>query len=214
MSSLVPVVRAVVREELKALRATELGVVSNVRTKDGGDNNIDVDLLLRGSALELLRVPVALSRLGLSAAPQVEDLAVVSFVGGDLNSPVVLGFLYDEQTRPPDAAPDEVVYEVPDSGSSDARRVEIKTASGHTVTLLDDSVSIVMGSTTMTVEADGDITLESGANLALKATGSLSIEAGQDVTIKGLSVTAEGQTEAKLKGVQVSIAGLTNFSAS
>ena len=214
MSSLVPVVRAVVREELKSLRGTELGVVSKVRTKDGDDNNIDVDLLLHGSAVELLRVPVALSRLGLSAAPKLEDLAVVGFVGGDLNAPVVLGFLYDDKTRPPDAKPEEVVYEVPDQASGEARRVEIKTASGHTVTLFDDSVEIAMGSTKMVVEADGDITLEAGGNLTLKASGSVSIEAGQDVTIKGLSVTAEGQTEAKLKGVQVAIAGLTSFSAS
>ena len=47
------------------------------------------------------------------------DLAVLVFVGGDLNGPVVLGFLYDEQTQPPDGKPTEIVYEVPDDAAED-----------------------------------------------------------------------------------------------
>ena len=39
------------------------------------------------------------------------------------------------------------------------------------------------------------------------------IEAQQSVSLKGLSVSAEAQTEAKLKGVTTSIAGLTSFSS-
>ena len=48
--------------------------------------------------------------------------AIVAFVGGDLNGPVVLGFLYDDQRHPPKADADEVVYEVPDDGVELAAR--------------------------------------------------------------------------------------------
>lgn len=216
MSRLVPLVRAVVREELSALRTVELGVVTAVATNEGGsgDSNIDVNLQLRGSGLELQRVPVSLARLGLSMAPREGDLAVIGFVAGELNAPVVIGMLYDDQARPPDAKPSEIVYEVPDDAASGDRCLEIKLPSGNTLTVKDATVEIAMGSTMLTVEADGDVTLEAGGNLNLKAGGSIAVEAGGEVTIKGLSVTAEGQTEVKLKGVQVAIAGLTSFSAS
>ena len=216
MSSIVPALKAVVRDELAAQRAAELGIVTQVYTNEGGsgDTNLAVNLRVRGSALELQHVPVAVGRLGLSAVPRVGDLAVVVFVGGDLNGPVVLGFLYDEQTRPPDGKASEIVYKVPDDAADDDRRIEVQLPSGNTLTLQDKKLTVTMGGTTLTVEADGAITLDAAGDLKLKAGGSVSIEAGTDATLKaGTSVTVEGQVEAKLKGVTTSIAGMTSFSS-
>jgi phage baseplate assembly protein gpV len=216
MSSIVPALKAVVRDELATQRAAELGIVTQVYTNEGGsgDTNLAVNLRVRGSALELQHVPVAVGRLGLSAVPRVGDLAVVVFVGGDLNGPVVLGFLYDEQTRPPDGKASEIVYKVPDDAADDDRRIEVQLPSGNTLTLQDKKLTVTMGGTTLTVEADGAITLDAAGDLKLKAGGSVSIEAGTDATLKaGTSVTVEGQVEAKLKGVTTSIAGMTSFSS-
>ena len=216
MSGIVPALQAVVRDELATQRSAELGIVTQVYTNEGGsgDTNLAVNLRVRGSALELQHVPVAVGRLGLSSVPRVDDLAVVVFVGGDLNSPVVIGFLYDEQTRPPDGKATEIVYKVPDDAADDDRRIEVELPSGNKLTLQDKKLTVTMGGTTLTVEADGAITLDAAGDLKLKAGGAVKIEAGTDATFKaGTSVTVEGAAEAKLKGATTTIAGMTSFSS-
>jgi uncharacterized protein involved in type VI secretion and phage assembly len=213
---IVPMLRAVVREELAAARALELAIVTRVYTNEGGsgDNNLAVDARVRGSALELQRVPVAVGRLGMSVVPREGDLAAISFVGGDLNAPIALGFLYDEQTRPPDAGKDEVVYKVPDDAADGKRRFELQLPSDRKLTIHDDKVVITMGSSSLTIEADGDIHLEAGGDLILKASGKLNLEAGGEATLKGNSVKVEGATSAALKGTTTSIKGTIDFSPS
>jgi phage gp45-like len=177
---------------------------------------------MHGSALELQRVPVVASRIGLSAAPREGDTAVVAFVGGDLNGPVILGFIHDDQRHPPKAEVDEIVYEVPDDGSS-SRRLEIVLTNGNTVTVLDENVTITMGGTKLDVAADGDVTIEAATDLVLKAGGDVKIEAGKNLdakasanaTIKAdANATVEGTAAATLKGATTSIAGITSFSPS
>lgn len=216
MTAIVPSLRALIRAELAALRLTDLGVVTRVYTNDGGSGETatEVDVRLRGSTVELQRVPVAVGRLGLSCVPRVDDLVVLSFIGGDLNAPVVLGCMYDERVLAPDAKDDELVYVVPDDARDGARRVELQLPEGRKVTVEDAKLTITMGETTITVEADGAVTIEAKGDLTLKSQGAVSIEAQGDATLKGQSVTVEGSSSAKLKGSTTTIAGTTNFSAS
>ena len=169
MSLVVPVLRAVVRDELADVQPLSLGAITSVVSNgDGtGAHNIEVNVRLHGSALELQRVPVVAGRIGLSAAPREGDTAVVAFVGGDLNGPVVLGFLHDDQRHPPKADVDEVVYEVRDDGSS-KRRVEVVLTNGNTVSLHDDNVTVTMGGTKIDVASDGAITIEAAGDLILE----------------------------------------------
>src|SRR5262245_1213366 len=156
MNGIVPALQAVVRDELATQRTVELGVVTRVFANEGGsgDTNLAVNVRIRGSALELQHVPVAVGRLGLSVVPRVDDLAVIAFVGGDLNGPVVIGFLYDEQTQPPDGKATEIVYVVPDDADEAARRIEVELPSGNKLTVQDKKLTVTMGGTTLTVEAD------------------------------------------------------------
>ncbi|AGP41410.1 phage baseplate assembly protein V [Sorangium cellulosum] len=215
MSAIVPSLRALIRAELAALRLPELGVVTRVYTNDGGKGEVanEVDLRLRGSTLELQRVPVLVGRLGFSCVPRVDDLVMIAFAGGDLNAPVVIGSLYDERVLAPDAGPDELVYTVPDDARDGARRVELQLPNGRAITIEDAKVTIAMGKTTITVEADGAITLEAGGDLTLKAGGNIALEAKGTASVKGSSVVVEGDSDAKLKGATTTIAGTTNFSA-
>ena len=73
MTALVPALQAVVRDELAAVHTIELGIVTATYTNDGGtgDTNLAVDARIRGSALELQHIPVAVGRLGLSLGPRV-----------------------------------------------------------------------------------------------------------------------------------------------
>jgi uncharacterized protein involved in type VI secretion and phage assembly len=224
MTALVPVLQAIVREELTAGRAVELGVVTRTYTDEAGDGatNLAVDLRLRGSALELQHVPVAVGRLGMSLAPREGDLAVVAFVGHDLHGGVILGFLYDEQAHPPKATPAEVVYAVPDDEQDGVRRLHLELPNGNTLSVEDAKLTVTMGATTVVVEGDGDIRLtakgavaiEAGGDLTLKAGKAVTVEAGTDAAVKGVNVTVQGQASAALKGATTSIAGVTSFSAS
>jgi phage baseplate assembly protein gpV len=222
MSLLLPTLRAVARDELAAVRPISLASVTAVDTNadDSGKRNVEVNAQLHGSDLELQRVPVTTGRVGLSAAPRVGDTVVVAFVGGDLNGPVVIGSLYDDQQHPPKAAPDEIVYQVPDDASS-SRRIEIVTASGHTVTITDDEVTIVMGDTTLALAADGAVTVASATDITLEAQGDISITAGKNLNLEAsanatVKASAQGTFEAQattVKGSTTTIAGMTSFSA-
>jgi len=211
----VPALQAVVRDELAAMRPVDLGVVTVAHTNEGGtgDSNLAVDLRLRGSALELQRVPVAVGRLGVSAVPRPGDLAVVAFVGGAVDGAVVIGFVYDDETRPADAGADEVVYVVPDDARDGARRLAVELPNGNTLTVEDSKASVTLGGTTLTVEADGAITLEAAGDLVLKAGGKVAIEASGDVSVAGSKVAIEAQAAASIKGASVKLAGPTDFSA-
>lgn len=213
MSPVVPLIEAVARREVAAHRTLSLGVVTEVRTNDGGaaDHHLDVDVRLHGTSAVVQRVPVAVARVGLSAVPRVDDLVVVGFLDGDVNGAIVLGVLHDADTPSPDAAPDEIVYQVPDD-SSDSRRFELQMPNGNAFTVQDSEVRIAMGGTSIVVEGDGNITLESAADITLKAQGALTLEAATTATIKGVSVTAEASGAAKLKGATTTIAGNTSFS--
>jgi phage baseplate assembly protein gpV len=218
MSLFVPTVRAIVRAEIDQRRDLALAVVTQVFT--GAEDYLAVNAQLRGSDLELQKVPVMVGRAGISAIPRVDDLVVIGFLHGDVNAPLVLGHVYDDAAPPPDAKPDEVVYVVPDEESDEARRLHVELPNGNTLTVTDSKVSVIMGGTTIEVEADGSIKLTAAADLELnadgdiklKAGGNVNIEAGGDAVLKGTSVTAEGSGEAKLKGANVSIAGNTSFS--
>jgi uncharacterized protein involved in type VI secretion and phage assembly len=222
MSNLIPTLRAIIREELTRYRMPELGVVSGVFSKDSdsGDGNHQVNVTLRGSGVELQRAPVAVDRAGWSALPREGDLVVVSFLDGDLNSPVVLGTIYDNTLRPPKGAPLEVVYQPPDDEDASVRRFHLELPGGSSITYGDDKLTVTSGGTEIVVEKDGDVSVKSAGNVKIESQGDISLEAGgnvtvkaqQNVSVKGLAATLEGQGSTTVKGPSISVAGLTSFS--
>jgi len=224
MSEILESLRSIIREELARQRAPELGIVTQVFSRDSGgsDNNHQVNVRLRSSGVELQHVPVVVGRLGLSMLPAEGDLVVVAFLDGDLNAPVVLGSVYDADRRPPIGKGVEVVCQPPDQGDSSMRRFHFELPSGSTLTIDDDKLHIASGSTEVTVERDGDVTVKSAAkvnieasgDITLKASGNLELSAQSNVKISGLQVSVEGQSQTQVKGAQITLAGLTNFSAS
>jgi uncharacterized protein involved in type VI secretion and phage assembly len=223
MTDLVATIRAIVRDELLRRRGPELGTVTqlNPKTGDDDDGNHQVNVQLR-SGLELQRVPVVVSRVGLSALPNVGDLVVVDFIGHDLNAPIALGCLYDEQAHPPVAQEHEVVYTPPDPDDSSVRRLHLAMPSGSSVTLDDDKLTLTFGDTSVVVNTDGDVTINakgkvsisSQSDIELDAQGDLTLSATGDISIKGSSATFEGQSDATVKGPSLTLAGNTQFSPS
>lgn len=227
------VIRAVVREELRGFHTAELGVVtaSYPHESSADKNNYACDVRLRDSGLELKRVPVGTDRIGAVAIPNPDDLVLVQFLHGDVQSAIIPGGgrLYNVVDRPPEAKLHEYVFVSPDPEESGVRRVHLKLPKGNTLTLEDSELVFRMGGTTLTVKNDGDVLIESAANVeisaqgdaSLEASGNLQLSAGGDVSVEGANVTVKGQSgatlqgasTATLKGASVTIAGQTGFSA-
>ena len=198
MTDLIDTLRAIIREELSRHRAPELAIVTEVQPRDGdsSEGNHQVNARLRQSGIELQHVPVAVARLGLSFLPNVGDLVLVNFIGGDVNAPVVVGSLYDDVNQPPVGQAPEVVYVPPDDEDSDMRRFHLELPSGNTLTLDDENVIIESGDTQVTIARDGDVvikaagklTFESDSDIALKAGGDFNVEASGNAVIKGAEV--------------------------
>lgn len=230
MSSLIDMLRAIIQQEMDARRQPEMALVLEVFPGDGNEGNHQADVRLRSSGVTLRRVPVTVPRPGLSLLPRVGDPVIVLFLNGDLAQPIVVGSIYSSDQQPPEAGPLEGVYMPPDDEESGVRRVHLETPSGGTVTLDDETLTVALGGTEMVIEqdgavtitaasiaftADGDITLDAGGDIAISASKNVTIEAQMNVEAKGsIGATLEGAATAKVKGAAVSLAGLTQFSAS
>jgi phage baseplate assembly protein gpV len=235
---IVEIIQAIVREEIKKVRTTGIGVVTKLYPHESGSdkNNYECDVCLRDTGRELHRVPVATQRIGLAAIPNIDDLVLVQFVGGDIHGAVITARLYNDTDRPPEAKAKECVYICPDDAESGLRRAYMEFPNGNTLLLDDDKMVVKAGDTTLTIKNGGDVEIKSNAkvviqsqgnteiksqgNITLDAGGGLTMKAQADVKIEGLSVSAKGQTTAQiegqvnttLKGPMISIAGMTNFS--
>jgi len=130
--------------------------------------------------------------------------------------------------------PREMIFEMPPKITVRITDGTVRATAGKTEMKLDQpdgsggTVTVVAGRTKITMNQDGDVTVEAAGAMTLKATGDLSLE-GMNVSIKGkLKTDIEAGTQATLKanmgatvngglastvqGVTVSIQGITSFS--
>jgi phage baseplate assembly protein gpV len=195
--------RRLVREELSRIRTAELAVVTeqHPHAADSDTDNYACSVQLRDTGLVLKRVPVATHRVGAASLPGVGDLVLVQFVGGDLDAPIILGSLYNDEDRPPVNGDGKAVLHLPLGASdSDAAHIELssngtrtlKIAMGTTVvTITDDdpSVSIdIGGNAALTVGSNGAVSVKSSGNIEIKGDGTIDVEAGGTLTLKGATV--------------------------
>lgn len=225
MSDMIEVLRAIVRDELARRASPQLGLVTTLYPHDSGssEGNHQVNVKLRDSGLELQHVPVAVSRLGLSALPKVDEQVLVVFVNGDLNAPVVVGSVYDESVQPPEAKAEEVVYMPTDPDDSAIRRLHVELANGSLITLDDDKLTVQLGGTEVIINRDGDVSVKAAGKLEVKTDADISIEASGNLDLKAQgnlnisaagALSAEGQGSAKLKAPAITLAGNTQLSPS
>ena len=239
-ADIIELLRVIVRDELAGLHVADIGVVTRTHPHATASDkkNYACDVRLRDSGLELKAVPVATQRIGHAAIPNVADLVLVAFVGGDIHGAVIVGRLYNDVDRPPLGSDQEWVYVCPDAKKSDVRRAHFEFPNGNKATLDDEKLVIEMGSTRLSIKNGGDVELQSagkvtihsdadfeikaGGNLAIEAGGSLAIKAGTGATVEGRSIAIKAQTSAEvqgsaaasLKGALVTIGGNVSFSPS
>jgi hypothetical protein len=212
--SVLAMIQAIVREELGRLHLSDLGVVTSVYPHGAADDrdNYECNVQLKNSGLELRRVPTGTPVVGQAAIPNVGDLVLVAFVGGDLQQPVIIGRFYDDRQRPPVNTVNEIVQHLPADADDDAalrvairsggdhdpkRQVEVAMGTKLTVRLTDGdpAASLETGQATVTVAANGDVTVESKGKVQVKAAAGLELHSDADVRISaGGSMTLKGAT--------------------
>ncbi len=192
MSEVVETIRKVAQHEVRKMHVAELGTVTSIfpHSDDNDKDNHACNVQLKNKELELRQVPVATQGIGLVNIPQVGDLVLVSFVNGDLKSPIIIGRLYNDKDRPPTSKAGEFVFKPPYSKDTDLKRFHLEFQ-GVTFTIKDDSLEAVLGKTKVNIKADGDVTIESNAKIELKAQG--------DLNLKGSNITIESQKDLQLK---------------
>ena len=153
---LLSVIQAIVRDEMPARRAPSLGLVTTVTTNEGGgdEHNLEANVRLQGSDLELQRVPVAAGGSASPPSPSGRPRAVVGFVDGDVNG------AGDRRLRstttsnhPPDGRPTSSCTRCPTTAEQAAGGAPQLT-NGNRLTVTDDKVTVKMGATDVVVESD------------------------------------------------------------
>jgi hypothetical protein len=220
----VEVIKKIAEEEVKNLHLVELGVVTSIfpHSSAGDNDNYDCHVQLKNRDLELRRVPVATPQIGFTNIPEIGDLVLLAFINGNINAPVIIGRLYNDQDRPPENNRHEIVFESPYSTEPGIRRLFMKFPNNCSITLTDDDLTIEMGAsgmTKVTIKTDGDVSIESAKNINIATqTGdiklsamNIKLESTQDISLSaGMNAQIKANMTAKLDGTTTEVTGSAN----
>jgi uncharacterized protein involved in type VI secretion and phage assembly len=218
MSGMVDVIRKIVEAEIRKIHVAELGRVTSIfpHASDSDKDNYECNVKLKNTGLELQKVPVATQHIGLAHIPKVDEMVLVTFLNGDINAPIMIGRMYTAEDRPPANDGEEIIYIPPYSENADLRRAHMELPSGIILSVTDDIVNVEAGKTTLKINRDGNIEVESNDKISITASGEMTftadkitieskqdmnIKAGTNATIKGESgVTMESSAAMEIKG--------------
>lgn len=164
-------------------------------------------------------MPSAAAGSGIYSLPDIGDHVVVAFLDGEIDSPVVIGSLYNGTALPPTETmtPLNNIKEIKTKVGNeikvdDLKGIEIKSITGQNLELSDTSLSAKLSDPTGQTSAEiknGILTLKGLTGIKIKS-GSCEISldgASQSITIKGLSVSVEAAQGLTLKGMQMNLNG-------
>jgi phage baseplate assembly protein gpV len=234
MSTIVTTIQEIVRQEMRRVRVAEMGLVEAVLPHNSGSDkeNYACDVKLKNSGLLLKGVPVMTNHIGTAAIPNVGDLVLLTFDKGDINQPIIIGRLYNEQDRPPLSTTDEVIFRLPlaeaddktikaafrnhqsssaSSGSATPRELIFEMPPKITVRVNDGTVHATAGKTEMKLDQSngntgGTVTVLAGnTKIVMNQDGDITVEAAGAMTLKATR-------DLKIEGQNVSIKGQVNTS--
>jgi hypothetical protein len=215
MARILEIIRRVVQQEMARQRGSALGVVTTVfpHADKNDENNYEVNVRLKHEDLELRRVPMSVSHMGIASPPKAGDLVLLQFLNGDINQPVVLGRFYHDGERPPLHREDEVLFEhrLPDGTLNHFRFTNDGTIYlQRNVSSPEDNSAAKAG---ITINKDGNIELKAGDKTLITLTndGGIAINAHdkaidlscKTMTISGELVVTHGSTSTKIKGNEI-----------
>jgi phage baseplate assembly protein gpV len=195
----IEVIKKIAEDEAKKLHIVELGIVTSIfpHSEDTNKDNYECNVKLKNRDLELRKIPIATQHIGFTYVPNIGDLVLLAFVNGNINAPVVIGRLYNDEDRPPVNNPGEIIFESPDPKKSGVRRMYLKFPGGIVLTITDDELKAEVGKSVISIKTDGDIIIESNAKLDIKAKGAMSFSAQ--------NIKLEAQANLDIKGAMINI---------
>ncbi len=198
---IVEAVKGIAHEELRKLRMPELGVVTNIYPHSDRDDkdNYQCDVRLKRLDVELRKVQIATQVIGLAGIPRVGDLVLLVFVAGDINQPIVVGRLYNDEDRPPVNRGEEIVYVAPHAKNPDVRRIYLEFPDGMYLTITDEDVSLNAGETTVRIQKDGDVVVEAKGKVTVKAGGDASLRSKGKITLAASSIEINSRKALELE---------------
>lgn len=236
--SIVNTIQEIVRREMSRVRVAELGLVDGVypHRGDGDKDNYACDVRLKNSNLLLKRVPTATGHVGTVAVPNKGDLVLLAFDKGDVNQPIIIGRLYNEQDRPPLNDSDEVVFRLPLAAADDQtikaalrnhqsdsppRELIFEMPPKITVRVTDGTVRATAGKTEMKLDQPGGsggtvtvmagrtkITMDQDGDVTVEAAGAMTLKATRDLTLEGQNVTVKGKMKTSIEaGTEATLKG-------
>lgn len=183
MDSIISVMKKVAEKEAQKIYTTELGIVTAVfpHASDSDKDNYQCSVQLKnkkqpdGSDFELRKVPLLTPHIGLANIPKVGDLVALAFIGGDINAPVIVGRLYNDEDRPP------------------------KNDTGQMILTQLDSLTITLNSgTKIDVDTDGNVQIEAKGKISINTDKNAQIDIKGDSVIKAdgnIEITAKGDVK-------------------
>ncbi len=99
----VAAIKKIAEDEVKKHRTMDLAEVTSIypHNKNDDKDNYECDVKLRNGGNELRKVPIMTAHIGQTWSPNIGDLVLIGYIGGNVNSPVVIGSLYNDDQRPP-----------------------------------------------------------------------------------------------------------------
>lgn len=173
---------------------------------------------------------------GLLFLPEVNDEVLVAFEHGDVQSPIIVGMLWNGKDKPPitnaTAAPNGKVdqrifktrqgHTVLFDDKDGEEKISIKSKSGHEL-ILDDkknsesitikdksgnnSMVIKSSDNSMAIKVTGDFNVTATGKITLKSTQDMTLESSANAKLKGTQLAMEGSAKSELKGAMVSVNG-------
>jgi phage baseplate assembly protein V len=167
-----------------------------------------VDPILQSDARAM--APMAGSQRGAFMLPETGDEVVVAFEDGDPNQPIILGGVWNRESKPPPQAKQSTEnnvrtivsrsgHELTFDDSPGSQRVTLKSRGGPEVVLDGRTATVHSGSATITVGPGGAVKIE-GARITLSAS-TIAIEGA--VTINGLPYTMHIHSGGTIQPAQV-----------
>ncbi|NEZ62073.1 hypothetical protein D0962_04670 [Leptolyngbyaceae cyanobacterium CCMR0082] len=205
MDSIVGVMKKVAAHEARKIYTTELGIVTAIfpHKSDSDKENYQCSIKLKnkkqpdGQDFELRQVPVTTPHLGLVNIPNVGDMVLVTFIGGNINAPVIIGRLYNDPDQPPVNKEKEFLLQhgLKEGGSLkiDTEGVVTLTSKDekNVVTVKDSELSAVNEKSEVSVK-DDNITIKNQQCTITLSGGNVSIDNGTcKLNIEGGGITLD-----------------------
>lgn len=197
----VEVIKKIAEDEAKKLNIVEMGIVTSIFPhSDASDkDNYECNVKLKNRDLELRKVPITTQHIGFTYVPNVGDMVLLAFINGNINAPVVIGRLYNDENIPPVNEAGEIIFESPDPEKSGLRRLYMKFPNGIVLTITDDELKAEVGKSVVTIKTDGDVTIESNAKFDIKAKGNTTVTSDGDLSLLAQNIKIESKQGLDLK---------------